>query len=121
MIYQLEYLDKYPHHLWIHVDKNLTRTGNLIFRSESDHKERQPNFVKYLWAVNGVSLIEVHSYCIVVGKGTVFEWKDMVSSIIFVLSLTLDKEDTMIEKAPPLGLSNPQELSVQKEEEETKK
>ena len=101
MFYQVEYL-KDPNACLIHIEEEVAKDGDEYYDKGDRSEEDCPTLVKDLFASKGIRSVALESYVIIIEKGQVFDWSDILDRVVFVLRLNFEKTGEVIEKGEPI-------------------
>lgn len=99
MRYRLEFCFN-PDVVIVHVDKQIVKSIQ-VWHGPNWNMERQPQLARDLFNVEGIVNLSISPYRIQIEKGGVFEWKEMISAILYSIHTNLDPDGELVETKPP--------------------
>jgi hypothetical protein len=110
MKYLLEYHPN-PDCMEIHLDLRVTDEMIDAWDSPLDRgifDKKQPDLVRDLFKIAGVSRVTFHSYSIGLLKGSAFDWPEIVRKALLAIQANLEPMGVMVEKCEPIHRPQPQ-------------
>lgn len=69
----------------VHVSEPVTRVSYLTFAASSEQPRQMTPMVRELFLIRGISQIHLTPYCVILRKGEVFSWEELLPDVEAVL------------------------------------